>query len=152
MKRFRSKVAALLDLRRRREDQVLQDHAKVLHARQLAQDRLNALAGSLDALRTEVRQAMTCGCSASVLSQFHGYGLQLEKQVQEARVALDRAENAVAESLRKVLDARRQRESVEKFQGRERELHEKEALREDQKRLDEIALRRLPSLWSPRTA
>lgn len=152
MKRFRSKVAALLDLRRRREDQALQDHAKVLHSRQMAQDRVNALSGALNALRLEIRQAMTTGCSASVLSQFHGYGLQLEKDVQEARTGLQRAEKAVAESLQKVLDARRQRESVEKFQARERELHEREALREDQKRLDEIALRRIPNLWSPRPA
>lgn len=152
MKRFRSKVVALLDLRRRREDQVLQDHAKVLHSRQMAQDRLHAVTGSLDALRLEIRQAMTTGCSASVLSQFHGYGLQLEREVQEARMALQRAEKAVADSLQKVLEARRQRESVEKFQSRERELHEREALREDQKRLDEIALRRVPNLWSPRAA
>jgi len=152
MKRFRSKVAALLDLRRRREEQSLQDHAKVLLARQSALDRLHAVTGAIEALRVDLRQAVACGCSASVLAQFHGYGSRLDQDHAEAEVAVTRAEADVARSLAKVLEARRERESVEKFQVREREAHDRESLREDQKRLDEIALRRVPRHFAARAA
>ena len=152
MKRFSSKVTALLDLRRRTEEQVLQAHAKTLFARQTALDRLNAVSGAIEALRLDLRQAVVSGCSAAVLAQFHGYGGQLEADRNVAAQSVAQAEKEVAASLEKVLGARRERESVEKFQARERESHEREALRDEQKRLDEIALRRVPGIWNARTA
>lgn len=148
MKRFRSKVTALLDIRRRREEDILQAHAKTLQARQGALDRLNAISGALDSLRSEIHQAMTAGCSAAVLSQFQGYGARLNADRTAAAETLAQADAAVASSLEKVLGAKRDRESVEKFRSRERAEYDRESLREEQKLLDEIALRRAANPWS----
>lgn len=148
MKRFRSKVTALLDIRRRREEDVLQAHAKTLQARQAALDRLNAVSGALESLRSEIQHAMTAGCSAAVLAQFQGYGARLGADRVAAADALAKADSAVAKSLENVLAAKRDRESVEKFRSRERAEYDKESLREEQKLLDEIALRRAANPWS----
>jgi flagellar FliJ protein len=150
MKRFRSKVATLLDLRRRREEQVLRSHATALFERQAALDRLQAVSGAIESLRQDIGQSMASGCSAAVLAQFHGYGGRLEADRTAAANAVGQAEAAVAKSLEKVLGARRERESVEKFQARERESHERENLRDEQKLLDEIALRRVSGVWGAR--
>ena len=61
-----------------------------------------------------------------------------------AAAAAAAATSAAAASLQAVLQSRRDREVVEKFSAKELVDHQREQLREDQKNLDEMALRRRP--------
>ena len=68
----------------------------------------------------------------------------LEQRCHESRQQVVEATSASAASLQAVLLSRRDREVVEKFCAKELVDHQREQLKEDQKNLDEMALRRRP--------
>ncbi len=148
MRPFRSKLDAVLKLRQKEEESRLETYGRAARARQAAADAVAALRSAVDSLRLEVKTAMNGGCSAAVLGQFHGYGLRLGKDLSEAENRLQIAENGLQTALRELQTARRKRETVEKFQAKERVEYDKEAAREEQKILDEMALRR-PTAANP---
>ena len=142
MKRFRSRVTALRELRQRREDEALQVHARALRTRKAAEDRLQACLGALFQHHQDVQTDLMNGCPASRLAQQDGYRLLLEQRWQESRQQVAEAAAATEASLQALLQTRRDREVVEKFCAKELADHQREQLREDQKNLDEMALRR----------
>ena len=142
MKRFRSRVTALRELRQRREDEALQVHARALRTRKAAEDRLQACLGALFQHHQDVQADLVNGCPASRLAQQDGYRLLLEQRWQESRQQVAEAAAATEASLQALLQTRRDREVVEKFCAKELADHQREQLREDQKNLDEMALRR----------
>ena len=144
MKRFRSRVEPLRDLRRRREDEALQAHARALGERQAAEDRLRACLSALEGHQLEVQEHLRSGCNAATLAYHDGYRRMLEQRCQEFRALLATATAAAAASLQKVLDCQRDREVVDRFCARELAAHALAQQREDQAGLDEMALRRRP--------
>lgn len=142
MKRFRSRVTALRELRQRREDEALQVHARALRNRKAAEDRLQACLGALVQHQRDVQADLLHGCPASRLAQQDGYRVMLEQRCQESRQQVTEAAAATEASLQALLRTRRDREVVEKFCAKELADHQREQLREDQKNLDEMALRR----------
>lgn len=144
MKRFRSRVAPLRDLRQRREDEALQAHARALKERHAAEERLRASLAAVEAHRREVQEEFRRGCTASTLAHHDGYRRLLEQRCLESRDQAAAAAAAAAESLRKVLECQRDREVVDRFCARELAAHVREQQREDQANLDEMALRRRP--------
>jgi flagellar export protein FliJ len=142
MKRFRSRVTALRELRQRREDEALQVHARALRTRKAAEDRLQACLGALFQHHQDVLADLLNGCPASRLAQQDGYRMLLEQRWQESRQQVAEAAAATEASLQALLQTRRDREVVEKFCAKELADHQREQLREDQKNLDEMALRR----------
>jgi flagellar export protein FliJ len=91
-----------------------------------------------------VQAELMRGCPASRLAQQDGYRLLLEQRCDESRQQVVEATSATAVSLQAVLQSRRDREVVEKFCAKELVDHQREQLKEDQKNLDEMALRRRP--------
>jgi flagellar export protein FliJ len=151
MKRFRSRVSPLRELRQRQEDEALQAHARMLRQRQAAEERLQA---TLDALKDhlrEVQESLRFGCSASQLAQQDGYRALLEHRSEECQRQVAAAAAAAAASLQEVMRTRRNREVVDRFCAKELAEHALEQQREDQKNLDEMALRRRPAIASTPT-
>ncbi len=144
MKRFRSRVTALRELRQRREEEALQVHARALRNRQAAEAQFQECLGALFRHQQELQTDLMRGCPASRLAQQDGYRLLLEQRCHESRQQLVEATSASAASLQAVLLSRRDREVVEKFCAKELVDHQREQLKEDQKNLDEMALRRRP--------
>lgn len=144
MKRFRSRVTALRELRQRREEEALQVHARALRNRQAAEAQFQECLGALFRHQQEVQTDLMRGCPASRLAQQDGYRLLLEQRCHESRQQVVEATSASAASLQAVLLSRRDREVVEKFCSKELVDHQREQLKEDQKNLDEMALRRRP--------
>lgn len=142
MRRFQSRVTALRDLRQRREEEALQVHSRALQERQTAEDRLQASIGALQRHQLEIQAQLNSGCPAASLARQDGYRLMLEEHCREGRRRVADACAATEASLKAVLLSRREREVVERFCTREREDHQREQLREEQKNLDEMALRR----------
>ncbi|HTI70339.1 MAG TPA: flagellar export protein FliJ [Candidatus Limnocylindria bacterium] len=145
MKPFQFKLAALLTIRQKEEQAKLELYAKAMQTRQVALEARNAVERAVEVLRDEVRQSMRLGCSANVLSQFQGYGLRLSDDLRAANERLAATERSLAAALGQLQVARRGRETVEKFQERERAVYDREVLVEEQKLLDEMALRRIGS-------
>ena len=144
MKRFRSRVASLRDLRQRREEAALQAHARALRARRAAEERLESCLDALHRLHQEVQEDLRHGCPASRLAQQDGYRIHLEQRCRESWQQLADAAALAAESLQTVLRSRRDLEVVDRFSAKEMADHLKEQQREDQHDLDEMALRRRP--------
>jgi flagellar export protein FliJ len=142
MKPFRSKLTALLKIRQKDEESRLEIYGRAIQSRQKAADVRAAVDGAIQALRQEIRASMTTGCSAAILSQFQGYGVRLNQDLRDADERLLAADKTVQIALRELQSARRRRETVEKFQAKERAEYDKEVSREEQKILDEMALRR----------
>jgi flagellar export protein FliJ len=151
MKRFRSRVAPLRELRQRQEDEALQAHARMLRQRQAAEERLQATLDALLDHRREVQDSLRFGCTASQLSQQDGYRALLEQRTDECRRQVAEAASATVASLEEVMRTRRNREVVDRFCAKELSEHTLEQQREDQKNLDEMALRRRPAIASTQT-
>lgn len=145
MRPFRSKLAALLTIRQKQEQAKLEAYARAMQARQAALDTRRAIQNLVTTLQGEIRASMQVGCTASVLSQFQGYGLRLADDLRRADGQLAAAENTLSFALNELQAARRRRETVEKFQTKERAGYAREVLVEEQKLLDEMALRRVAS-------
>ncbi len=147
MKRFQSKVSVLHDLRKSREEQALRSYAEVVLIRQRSVINLETVTAARSSLYTEIQRAISVGCSATLLSQFLSYRDGLETEWTTASEVLRRASEVVETSLVKVMDARRERELIEKFKSMVRFIYDMEAFLDEQKRLDELALRRMPLGW-----
>lgn len=119
-------------------------HARALRNRQAAEARFQECLGALLRHQQEVQADLMRGCPASWLAQQDGYRRLLEQRCHESRQQVVEAASAAAASLQAVLQSRRDREVVEKFCAKELVDHQRELLREDQKNLDEMALRRRP--------
>jgi len=151
MKRFRSRVSPLLELRQRQEDEALQVHARMLRQRQAAEQRLQATLDALKGHLREVQESLRFGCPAMQLAQQDGYRALLEHRSEECRRQVAEAASAAAASLQEVMRTRRNREVVDRFCAKELAEHALEQQREDQKNLDEMALRRRPAIASTPT-
>ena len=145
MRPFRSKLAALLTIRQKQEQAKLESYARAMQARQAALEARRTVEQRVTVLQGEVRASMQAGCTASALSQFQGYGLRLADELRRADGQLAAAENTLTLALDELQAARRKRETVEKFQAKERAGYSREVLAEEQKLLDEMALRRVAS-------
>ena len=142
MKRFHSRVAPLRELRQRREDEALQVHAAMLRKRRAAEERLQAVHDALLHHEHEVQKDLRSGCPASRLVQHDGYRMLLERRRDEGLRQVAEAASAASASLAEVMRTRRDREVVDRFCAKELAEHVSEQQREDQKTLDEMALRR----------
>lgn len=151
MKRFRSRVAPLRELRQRREDEALQAHACALRNRRAAEERLQASLEALARHHLDIQEELRRGCPVATLAQQDGYRRVLEQRCLESRQQCAEATAAAEASLEKVLSCQRDREVVDRFCAKELAEHAREQLREDQKNLDEMALRRRPVHLPART-
>lgn len=138
MKPFRYKLQAVEMLRERREHDALERYALALAQRAQAVLRLDAAEHDLSAIRFELQEQVTGGCQAHVINR-----LQLQSETaQESRarceLGLQNAEVLVNQRLAEMLNARREREAVEKHHEKSRQEHSRAAQREDQKWLDDL--------------
>ena len=144
MKPFRFKLQAVHTLRVRQERDAMQKYAEALLQRKLAMEKLTGIAQQIAAAWMDLRVEMAEGCAAARILRMQAYCTTLEVRRSEADVVLQGAERAVNLALQRMLVARQQREIVDKYQAGERTRHERALQRQEQKELDELALRCLP--------
>jgi flagellar export protein FliJ len=151
MKPFRFTLEAVRTLRQRQEQNATERYVQALLTRQQALDLLDGLQRELNEGWQELRVQLAKGCSASHAAQAHDYHRALAKRRDEASEALGIAERRVNATLQTMLSARQQREIVDKSCEKQKARHLRDQLREEQKRLDDLAGRRsLSSLcWNP---
>ncbi len=151
MKSFRFTLEAVRTLRRRQEQNALEQYAQTLLARQQASDRLQAVERELNAGWREMRELLARGGSAARTAQAHDYHRSLDERRKICARVLGSAELRVNAAFQAVLTARQQREIVDKCFERQKTSHQRGRLMEDQKLLDELSGRRVASIlsWNP---
>jgi flagellar export protein FliJ len=143
MKAFRFTLEAVRTIRQRQENEALEFYARALLSRQHALASLEAIHHRIAEDFARMRQLLAGGCTAAQAAQAQNYHRSLEKMREEAVGALEQAERRVNAASQAMLIARQQREIVDVYREKQQAVHQRAELREEQKTLDEFALRRV---------
>jgi flagellar export protein FliJ len=139
MKKFRFSLQAVFTVLQQREQAALEVYARALTERQRAADKLSEAQRQCEQAWDFSRQRVLAGVYAAELTQA-GQLCVLAKDLQERRAgALLCAQQVVDGALETLLEARRSREAVDKFRARQQERYNREAQREEQKVIDDLA-------------
>lgn len=142
MKRFRFTLQPLSTLRQRKEHEAMERYAAALRGREAALAEQHAAEQALAAGQQAWKSLATAGCSAGELARHQAHCAALELRRRECAGGVERAERDVAAALRRMLQARQDREAVDQFRVRQFAAYDRERGREEQKFLDELAHRR----------
>jgi flagellar export protein FliJ len=148
MKAFRFTLEAVRTVRQRQENEALELYARALLARQQAQDLLVAIHQRIGEDFALMRPLLAGGCTAAQATQAQNYHLSLEKLRDEYEVSLGQADRRVKAASQAMLAARQQREIVDVYRKKQHAVHQRAELREEQKIMDEFAIRRVTALNS----
>jgi flagellar export protein FliJ len=148
MRAFRFTLEAVRTLRQRQENEALEHYARALLVRQQALALLENLHQRIAEDFAQRRQLLAGGCTAAQAAQAQNYHRTLEKLRDEGVAALGQAERGVNVTSQAMLAARQQREIVDVYCEKQKAVHQRAELREEQKFLDEFALRRVTALLS----
>jgi len=151
MKAFRFTLEAVRTIRQRQENEALEFYARALLARQHALDAVEAIHRLIGDQFGRMRQILAEGCPAAQAAQAQSYHRSLEKIREENVAALEQAERRVKAASQAMLTARQQREIVDIYREKQQAVHQRAELREEQKTLDEFALRRVNAHSSAQT-
>jgi flagellar export protein FliJ len=146
MKAFRFTLEAVRTVRQRQENDALELYARALLARQQVLDALEAVDGRINDDWSHIRQLLANGCNAAKAAQAHQFHRSLEKERDACVAALGQAERRVQSASQAMLAARQQREIVETYREKQHVRHQRLEAREEQKVLDEFAVRRVTAI------
>jgi flagellar FliJ protein len=142
MKPFKFSLEAVATTRRRVEQTAMEQYAQALLAKQSALSQLEVAQRDVEDAWLRLRETLESGCSASAAARLRQQSQHLEENRKLREDTLAEAERAVGQAMQQMLVARKQREAVEKFRGKQRLAHDRDIQRETQKFLDEIATQR----------
>jgi flagellar export protein FliJ len=151
MKAFRFTLEAVRTLRQRQEHEALEVYIRTLLARQQALQALEEIDQSIARDFVQMRQLLAGGCTAAQASHAQNYHGSLQKKRDAAVAALGQAERRVGESIQAALAARQQREMVDVYREKQQAQHQRLEWREEQKIMDEFAMRRVTAFSSAST-
>lgn len=141
MKSFRFTLEALRIVRQRREDLALEEYGKALLARQKAQAQLSGAQHDLSEAWQRKQQLLGGGSTAFALQQWQNGCEYLEARCKAHEKVLNDATIILERRRQQFLAARREREVVDHCHKKQRQLHDAECFREEQKLIDELAVR-----------
>lgn len=141
MKAFRFTLEAVRVVRQRQEETALEQYAQALLARQQAADRLQSAQEELKAAWRHQQDLLASGATAAQLQQIVGCSQFLENRAKALEKALQEAVLAEERRRQQYLAARQQREIVDKYREKQKAQYDLVTAREDQKTLDELAVR-----------
>lgn len=148
MKRFKFSLEPLLILREQNERTAQQRHAKALVARDAAEAELRTAIIRLAEGWEDLAREQAAGVSAGKIMGTRAWCLMLEIQKHERAAALLDARQIAERTLKAMLEARREREGLNRFRDKSYRAHAYAFRREEQKSYDEMAGQssRLPGL------
>jgi flagellar export protein FliJ len=140
MKPFQFSLEPLRVLRIQKERLAQQRYAKVLAKSDAAAAKLQQVTTELAGAYENIVQEMTSGLSAAQIMGLRGWCTVLEIRRNESRAALEESRRATEIAFREMVAAAREREALDRFYEKSRLIYEREALREEQKNFDEMAV------------
>ncbi|MCF7762461.1 MAG: flagellar export protein FliJ [Verrucomicrobia bacterium] len=139
MKPFRFSLQAVLTIRQNQERKALEAFALAQRAFAEAEARLQAIRSEIDELHGARRDVFVRSVSSESL-QVMQHGLRaLQNRIPAAQEQVEKARGVAVRRSAELLEARKQREVVEKLYDKRRAAHAVDAGRAEQKALDEFA-------------
>ena len=148
MKPFRFTLQALLTLRQRQENSAMEEYGRALHQQHSGEIALDAGDRAMTAGWTALRQMVESVCTAEDITRQRDYCRLLVEHREDALKALEVAKLHVKLAMQQMMDARRQRELVDKCRDKQHDRHRKQLQVVENKLNDEMALRRLVPMLS----
>lgn len=142
MKAFRFRLQTSLDVRCRQEDrqkQVLQEKIRC-HEESIVI--LNSFLTRLEGGFNRIRELQAGSLDVCELDACNKFVLAVKAQVEEQKMVVEHCRKAVEEAREKLLEIVKARKILEKLKERHYDEYRREALREQQKLIDEMAARR----------
>jgi flagellar export protein FliJ len=148
MKPFRFSLQPLRVLREQKEQTAQQRYAEALRVCETAAERVRIASNELAANWKLLRDTMSAGVTGLDLLRTRAWCNVLELRLKERTGILEKARLAVDAVWREMMNATRDREALDHYYDKCRRAHDRVTQREEQKRLDELALRpgRTPSV------
>jgi flagellar export protein FliJ len=148
MKAFRYTLEAVRTVRQRQERDALENYARALLIRRRALDVLEEVDESIGRDYAQMRRLLAGRCTAAQAAQAQAYHRSLETKRDGCLATLGRAERGVNAACKAMLAARQHREMVDVFRQKQHAVYQRKEFREEQKILDEFAIRRVTALNS----
>jgi flagellar export protein FliJ len=146
MKAFRFTLEALSTVRRQEEQKAMDLYAQCLVTRRLAIEALEKAERELKSAAQDLRGQLAAGCCAGEAAQGHDYQRSLGQRRNDCAATVENAERRVSAALEAMLNARKQREIVDKFFDRQKASYLRDQARKEQKFMDDLAGRRRSSI------
>ena len=141
MKAFRFSLQPLRVLRERKEQVAQKKYVEALRDCESAAGELHLASEELAAGWAMLCREMNNGAAASDLMRTRAWCNVLEGRQKECAAQLQAAQRVLDAMTRELMLARRDREALERYHDKCRRAHDRAAQREEQKQLDELALR-----------
>lgn len=139
MKPFRFSLQAVLTIRVNQERKALEAFALAQRALETAEARFQAIRNDIDELHGARRDVLRKMAVSENLQQMQ-HGLRaLKERIIGAQAEVERERAVVADRSRALLDARKNREVIEKLYHKRRATHTIQTARTDQRALDDFA-------------
>ncbi len=141
MKSFRFPLQSLRVLREQKEQAAQKHYAEVLRACEDAAARVKAAGDELSASWTTLGKELGAGVTAMELLRTRAWCNALELRLKERTSVLEQARLAVDAVWQEMLNATRDREALDRYYKKSRRSHDRKAQSEEQKQMDELAMR-----------
>ena len=141
MKSFRFPLQSLRVLREQKEQAAQKHYAEVLRACEDAAARVKAAGEELSASWTTLGKELGAGVTAMELLRTRAWCNALELRLKERTSVLEQARLAVDAVWQEMLNATRDREALDRYYKKSRRSHDRKAQSEEQKQMDELAMR-----------
>jgi flagellar export protein FliJ len=142
MKPFRFSLQPIRVLRQQKERQAQQRFAEAMRLCEEAALLLQEASDELAAAWTSLCEELGAGVAATGLVRTRAWCNVLELRQQERNAALHNARRAMNAAWREMMLATRDREALDHYHDKCRRAYDREAQRDEQKRLDELGIRR----------
>ena len=141
MKAFRFPLQPLRVLRERKEHAAQKKYVEALRVTEAAAGELHLASEELAAGWAQLCKEMSGGAVASALVRTRAWCNVLESRQKECAALLQAAQHALDAATRELMLAKRDREALERYHDKCRRAYDQSASREEQKRLDDLAIR-----------
>ena len=141
MKTFRFPLQSLRVLREQKEQAAQKHYAEALRACEHAAARVKAAGDELSASWNALGQELAAGVTAMELLRTRAWCNALELRLKERTGLLEQARLAVDAVWQEMLNATRDREALDRYYQKNRRTHDRKVQSEEQKQLDELAVR-----------
>lgn len=140
MKAFRFSLQSVRVIRERKEQVAQQNYAAALRAHEAAAENLQRALAALTAAWRAAGQQLAAGANAAELRRAKSWCDSLEHGQKACAQELQSAKYALELASRELMAAARERQAMDSLHDKSRRAYDREAQREEQKRLDEMGL------------
>lgn len=140
MKKFRFSLQPLRVLREQQEHVAQRRYADALRACEEASTRVRVASEELNTCWTTLGRELSSGVTGTQLLRTRAWCNVLELRLKDRALALEQARLGVDAVWKEMLLATRDRDALDRFHDKSRRAYDRDAQREEQKQLDEMAV------------